>query len=479
MSTSPVMVITNFFGAHVNAANVGVGLLNSDGTYNVSGTVIGLGQTAQSAVDFALTGSGKLTTALPYFGGFLGLGAIVDSGRNIYQTWSAGQSPAQSDIAGVLGGIAGIAGGAALILGGGVIVPISVVAGVGAGVWQIAASAKGWQLDDLGFPIQQPLSDAQKQEVAQALGQPGATDAMCNALGGQLERPNSDALWKTPEAFDPQSGLGKSIEKTLGDALDAARDAGQAAQDALKKIGDAFKKWAANNLPNGDPFGGGDPFTGLPWAGHSPNDLIDALDKLFKQAEITTSPLVLDLDGDGVETTALTQGAYGGVHFNLDAKGLAEQTGWVGQDDGLLVRDMDGDGKITSGRELFGNHTLLSQGTNAGKEAANGFEALKDLDGNGDNVLDSNDAAFSTLRVWKDINSNGVTDAGELLTLAQAGVSSLNVGYSDAGADATADAQGNKHQQLGGFTKTDGSTQERVAQYVTGNAANTSWRLAA
>jgi hypothetical protein len=93
-------------------------------------------------------------------------------------------------------------------------------------------------------------------------------------------------------------------------------------------------------------------------------------------------PLVLDLDGDGVETTALVKGAYAGVHFNLDAKGLAEQTGWVGKDDGLLVRDMDGDGKITSGRELFGNHTLLKNG----KEAANGFEALKELDSNNDGV---------------------------------------------------------------------------------------------
>lgn len=110
--------------------------------------------------------------------------------------------------------------------------------------------------------------------------------------------------------------------------------------------------------------------------------LIGGLDKLFKQAQAARSPLVLDLDGDGVETTALVKGAYAGVHFNLDAKGLAEQTGWVGKDDGLLVRDMDGDGKITSGRELFGNHTLLKNG----KEAANGFEALKELDSNNDGV---------------------------------------------------------------------------------------------
>ena len=55
-------------------------------------------------------------------------------------------------------------------------------------------------------------------------------------------------------------------------------------------------------------------------------------------------------------------------------------------------KDLNGDGKITSGRELFGNHTLLQKGSNAGQEAANGFEALKELDDNGDGVADNVDA---------------------------------------------------------------------------------------
>lgn len=84
---------------------------------------------------------------------------------------------------------------------------------------------------------------------------------------------------------------------------------------------------------------------------------------------VAIDPLVLDLDGDGVETTTLSKTTIGGVNFNLDAKGLAEKTGWVGKDDGLLVRDLDGDGLITSGRELFGNHALLQ----SGKAAANGI----------------------------------------------------------------------------------------------------------
>jgi hypothetical protein len=175
----------------------------------------------------------------------------------------------------------------------------------------------------------------------------------------------------------------------------------------------------------------------------------------FGDAENTTSPLILDLNGDGVKTLNKTAGK----HFDHAGDGFAERTGWVDKDDGLLVRDLNGDGKITSGRELFGNHTLLKNGINAGKRAANGFEALKDLDSNADGLVDDKDTAFASLRVWKDTNGNGLTDTGELLSLAQAGVKSLKVAYTDAGSSAEADAQGNQHQQLGAFTQTDGSTQ--------------------
>ena len=55
-----------------------------------------------------------------------------------------------------------------------------------------------------------------------------------------------------------------------------------------------------------------------------------------------------------------------------------------------------------------------------GKKAKNGFEALKDLDSNQDYVFDQNDAAWNEVKVWKDSNSNGIVDEGELLTMEQA-----------------------------------------------------------
>ena len=112
---------------------------------------------------------------------------------------------------------------------------------------------------------------------------------------------------------------------------------------------------------------------------------IDYVKSAFATAEVQTSPLILDLDGDGVETI----GTNSGVYFDHANDGFKENTGWVGKDDGLLVRDINGNGQIDNGTELFGNNSVLSNG----KKAKNGFEALKDLDSNQDYVFDQNDAA--------------------------------------------------------------------------------------
>lgn len=112
-----------------------------------------------------------------------------------------------------------------------------------------------------------------------------------------------------------------------------------------------------------------------------------------------SSPLVLDLDGNGVQTTALAQGAY----FDHNGNGLAENTGWVGAGDALLVRDLNGNGRIDSGAELFGNETTLA----GGGDAANGFAALAALDSNADGKVSAQDAAWAGLQLWKDLNGNG------------------------------------------------------------------------
>ncbi|MBV5311288.1 Ig-like domain-containing protein, partial [Chromatium okenii] len=61
-----------------------------------------------------------------------------------------------------------------------------------------------------------------------------------------------------------------------------------------------------------------------------------------------STPLVLDLNGNGIDTTA----AKDGVVFDLAGDGSAAQVGWVAPSDGLLVLDVNGDGVINDGTEL-------------------------------------------------------------------------------------------------------------------------------
>lgn len=179
----------------------------------------------------------------------------------------------------------------------------------------------------------------------------------------------------------------------------------------------------------------------------------DGIKSKMGGAEKIPSPIILDLDGDGIETTAVKSGAY----FDHASDGFAEQSGWAGKDDGLLVRDLDGNGQIDTGAELFGSETLLTNGS----KGAHGFEALAELDSNLDGVIDSSDAIFATLRIWKDVDGDGYTDDGELLNLEEAGVQSINVGYSSS---TTVDANGNVHKQVGSYTTAEG--QSRAATDV-------------
>lgn len=185
----------------------------------------------------------------------------------------------------------------------------------------------------------------------------------------------------------------------------------------------------------------------------------DDIERIFNGAATIPSPIVLDLNGDGVVTTPLSFRSY----FDHAADGFAERTGWVSSEDGLLVRDLSGNGVIDSGRELFGSETLLTNG----RKASNGFEALKELDLNNEGVIDASDPAFAELRVWKDVNGNGRTDDGELLTLEEAGVSGINVAYNNSN---VVDTHGNAHKQVGSYTTTNGETRTATDVWFNTNA---------
>jgi hypothetical protein len=226
--------------------------------------------------------------------------------------------------------------------------------------------------------------------------------------------------------------------RAIGTLVNLAAGAARAARDngwrpSLGSLPEAAKLPPSDNIndPLGNPTGIGT---------FSPTTITQA-QQLFYHIEFDLSPLILDLDGNGVSTRAVADGTY----FDLNGNGLAESTGWVGAGDALLVRDINGNGVIDNGAELFGNNTLLANGS----PAANGFAALAALDVNSDGQVNTQDADWSSLRLWKDSNANGITDAGELITLAAAGVQSLGTGYVADYSISAIDAQGNWHQQVG------------------------------
>ena len=187
------------------------------------------------------------------------------------------------------------------------------------------------------------------------------------------------------------------------------------------------------------------------WAPRRIDEMCDRNFDAAKGWRQPVDPLMLDLDGDGLELSR----AGAQILFDHNADGIRTGTGWIGADDGILVRDLNGNGTIDSGRELFGTETIKSNG----KKATSGFDALADLDSNKDGQFTSADAAWNQVKVWRDLNQDGITDAGELFSLDDLGISRIGVAGSTTDGQAGSTVNGNFVAQSGSFTR-DGQNQE-------------------
>lgn len=139
------------------------------------------------------------------------------------------------------------------------------------------------------------------------------------------------------------------------------------------------------------------------------------------------SPLMINLQSNAA-VFKLTSPADG-VCFDIAGRGTAYQVAWTREDSnsGWIALDRNGNGRVDDGTELFGTATRLR----TGERATNGFDALREFDANGDGKVDSDDPVYASLRVWLDLNHNGVSEPYELVPFEQLGISALFTDFTE------------------------------------------------
>ncbi|WP_346353459.1 hypothetical protein [Azotosporobacter soli] len=126
----------------------------------------------------------------------------------------------------------------------------------------------------------------------------------------------------------------------------------------------------------------------------------------IRAGDALKDPLVINYGG---AAASLSEEKY---HFDLDSDGNAEQMSFVSKGSGFLALDLNNDGKINNGKELFG------------PQSGSGFNELKAYDGDGNGWIDENDPIYNKLRIW----TKDQAGQDRLLALGQAGVGAIYLG---------------------------------------------------
>ena len=135
-----------------------------------------------------------------------------------------------------------------------------------------------------------------------------------------------------------------------------------------------------------------------------------------------TLPVVFDLDGDGVELISFYDS---NVLFDMDNDGIRERSGWVGADDGLLVLDRNRNGLIDDASEISFVDDLAGANTD--------IEGLRAFDTNEDGKLTADDDSYYRFQIWRDVNSDGISQTSELFKLEDLGITEISLDIQAAG----------------------------------------------
>ena len=133
--------------------------------------------------------------------------------------------------------------------------------------------------------------------------------------------------------------------------------------------------------------------------------------------EDCATPLVLSFDGRAVEYTSAH------AEFAMAAGDGCGARDWPTAATPWLAIDLDRNGNIDGGHELFGTGSRL-----AGR-VDNGFAALAALDSNADGQISGADARFAEIVVWSDHDADRRSNLWELQPLASHGVVAIDLGY--------------------------------------------------
>jgi hypothetical protein len=125
---------------------------------------------------------------------------------------------------------------------------------------------------------------------------------------------------------------------------------------------------------------------------------------------VRKDPLVVNFAGTAAQLSGLAGQRF---RFDLDGDGLPEDLPLFASGSGYLALDVNGNGRIDSGRELFG------------PQSGSGFAELAALDEDGNGWIDAGDAALARLRVW----TPSAADNGSLVSLAELGIGALGLAH--------------------------------------------------
>ena len=408
--------------------------VDDKGDVNVSGIALGVTQTVHGVVDFGTKGIQATNPAGLLGRGIPGVGILL-GGVGLRMAWSDPPKNA-SDWAGVVANGAAVVGGLAVIAGAAPIAVGATVIGIGAGIYQIASytprpyaasTPSDYSNEGHNYPT---YNASNPQDVftppmaiinGTAVNLETATIVM-DVATGHLSWTDINVLaseYRSSGLTDPLAYATELAEHAPPeiDALDVFFSAYEAATSSTPSTPSTPGSSSSSSSGAESSPGEGGNYSGVTnsdggwgWGDGSGG-----------WGDTAYAPIVIDLDGDGVEIKPLTTST---TFFDADNDGYAERTAWAGADDGILMIDLGGDGKVTDAKEVaFANWTTQDD---------TDLQALATVfDSNADGVFDARDARFREFRLWKDANGNGEVDSGELQTLEQAGVRSMDLKVKD------------------------------------------------